>query len=47
MLSRPLSLMRRKVEARSRCCPEYCIGREGDDYLLRNYAGKVYRYRSA
>ncbi len=24
--------------------PEYVVGREGDDLLLRNYAGKVYRY---
>ncbi len=25
--------------------PEYVIGREGDDLLLRNYAGNIYRYR--
>ncbi len=25
--------------------PEYVIGREGNDLLLRNYAGKIYRYR--
>ena len=24
--------------------PEYAIGREGDDLLLRNYEGKVFRY---
>jgi lysine 2,3-aminomutase len=24
--------------------PEYCIGREGDELLLRNYEGNVYRY---
>jgi len=24
--------------------PEYVVGREGDDLLLRNYAGKIYRY---
>jgi lysine 2,3-aminomutase len=24
--------------------PEYFIGREGDDLLLRNYEGKVFRY---
>jgi lysine 2,3-aminomutase len=24
--------------------PEYVIGRDGDDVLLRNYAGEVYRY---
>jgi lysine 2,3-aminomutase len=25
--------------------PEYALGREGEDLLLRNYAGRVYRYR--
>jgi lysine 2,3-aminomutase len=25
--------------------PEYIAGREGDDLLLRNYAGDIYRYR--
>jgi lysine 2,3-aminomutase len=24
--------------------PEYCIGRQGDDVLLRNYEGRVYAY---
>jgi lysine 2,3-aminomutase len=24
--------------------PEYCIGRQGDDVLLRNYEGRVYTY---
>ena len=24
--------------------PEYIVGREGEDLLIRNYAGKVYRY---
>ena len=24
--------------------PDYIVGREGDDLLLRNYAGKIYRY---
>jgi lysine 2,3-aminomutase len=24
--------------------PEYVIGRDGDDLLLRNYTGKIYRY---
>ena len=24
--------------------PEYVVGREGDDVILRNYEGKLYRY---
>jgi lysine 2,3-aminomutase len=24
--------------------PEYVIGREGDDLLLRNYEGRIFRY---
>ena len=24
--------------------PETCVGRDGDDLLLRNYTGKIYRY---
>jgi len=25
--------------------PETCVGRDGDDLLLRNYTGRIYRYR--
>ncbi|HUR32348.1 MAG TPA: KamA family radical SAM protein [Vicinamibacterales bacterium] len=25
--------------------PETCVGRDGDELLLRNYSGKIYRYR--
>jgi lysine 2,3-aminomutase len=24
--------------------PEYALGRDGDDLLLRNYEGNIYRY---
>jgi lysine 2,3-aminomutase len=24
--------------------PEYVVGRDGDDLLLRNFEGKIYRY---
>ena len=24
--------------------PEYAVGREGNDVLLKNYAGRIYRY---
>jgi len=24
--------------------PRYCLGRQGDDLLLKNYLGKIYRY---
>jgi lysine 2,3-aminomutase len=27
--------------------PEYVVGRQGDEVLLRNYEGKTYRYRDA
>jgi lysine 2,3-aminomutase len=26
--------------------PEYVVGRDGDDLLLRNYQGNIYRYRT-
>ena len=26
------------------CCRTMCVGRDGDDLMLRNFEGKIYRY---
>ena len=36
--------MRRAAGARSQLAPDPVVGRDGDDLLLRNFEGKVYRY---
>ena len=41
---RPTSSTRLAAAARSRCIPDYVVGRDGDDLMLRNFEGKMYRY---